>query len=106
MTSNVNIFNRLVGECMVATGLPRADAERAVTRRYPEFAPAPVPARSGMGGGVSAERELDQRARELAARDRISYAQAYVQVLNADSDLYLRYLQQKQSQIEAAARRG
>ena len=104
MSSNLTIFNRLVGECMVATGLPRADAERAVSRRYPEFAPSP--ARSGVGGGVSAERELDQRARELAARDRISYAQAYVQVLNADSDLYLRYLQQKQSQIEAAARRG
>ena len=104
MTSNLNIFNRLVGECMVATGLSRADAERAVARRYPEFAPAP--ARSGVGGGVSAERELDQRARELAARDRISYAQAYVRVLNDDSDLYLRYLQQKQSQIETAARRG
>lgn len=104
MTSNLSTFNRLVGECMVATGLSRADAERAVARRYPEFAPAP--ARSGVGGGVSAERELDQRARELAARDRISYAQAYVQVLNADSDLYLRYLQQKQSQVEAAARRG
>jgi hypothetical protein len=103
MTTNLNTFNRVVEECMVATGLPRAEAERAVRRRYPELSPAPAQTGATAGTG-SAERELDQRARELAARDGVSYAVAYTRVLNADASLYLRYLQEHEAAL--GARRG
>ena len=54
--------------------------------------------------GRSAERELDQRARELAARDRITYAVAYTRVLNSDPRLYVAYL--KEHEAALGARRG
>ena len=102
MTTNQNIFHRLVGEAMTIEGMTRVQAERAVARKYPQFAPAP--AQSVPGSGVSAERELDQRARELASRERVTYAQAYVQVLNGDPALYLEYLREHEAKL--GARRG
>lgn len=102
--TNTIAFDRLVRECMSLTGRSRAEAERAVRRRYPQFAPAP--ALSGSAPGETAERELERRARELAASERISFAVAYTRILNGDPDLYVRYLKQKQAEIEAASRRA
>lgn len=92
----------------------RADARELVKPRHPHLADAEYPggieitssqsrpcATAGTG---SAECELDQRARELAARDRITYAVAYTRMLNADVSLYLRYLQEHEQAL--GARRG
>jgi hypothetical protein len=103
---------------VIASGevLSRADARELVKRRYRHLADAEYPGGIGItssqprsratAGTDSAERELDQRARELAARDRITYAVAYTRVLNADASLYLRYLQEHQAKLDAGARRG
>jgi hypothetical protein len=103
MTTNQLTFSRLVSEAMSFEGMTRAEAERAVARKFPEFAPAPAQTAMAAAGG-SAERELDQRARELAARDRITYAVAYTRVLNSDPSLYLAYL--KEHEAALGARRG
>jgi hypothetical protein len=101
--TNLSTFDRVVRECMATTGLPRAEAERAVRSRYPALSPAPAQT-GATAGTASAERELDQRAHELAERDRITYATAYVRILNADASLYLRYLQEHEAAL--GARRG
>ena len=103
--TNLNTFDRLVRECQAATGLSRAEAERAVRRRYPAL--SPVPAKTGVAaGGGSAEAELNQRARELAAQERITFAQAYVHVLNGDPHLYVAYLKEQEAKLGAGARHG
>lgn len=101
---------------VIASGevVSRADARELVKRRYRHLADAEYPGGIGItssqprpgatAGTASAERELDQRARELAARDRITYAAAYVRILNADASLYLRYLQEHEAAL--GARRG
>lgn len=101
---------------VIASGevVSRADARDLVKRRHPHLADAEYPGSIGItssqprpgatAGTASAERELDQRARELAARDRVSYAVAYTRVLNADASLYLRYLQEHEAAL--GARRG
>jgi hypothetical protein len=90
---------------MIETGLSRAEAERAVRRRYPALSPAPTQGRVATAGG-KAEAKLDRRARELPARERLTYAVAYVRVLNSDARLYLAYLKEQQAKLEAGARRG
>jgi hypothetical protein len=103
-------------DALVATGqyASRYDAGLEVKRRYPHMANVQPPGigsgqvgvvRAAAGGG-SAERELDQRARELAARDRVTYAVAYTRVLNSDPSLYLAYLKEHESKLNAGARRG
>jgi hypothetical protein len=104
MTTNQLTFSRLVSEAMSIEGMTRAEAERAVARKFPQF--APVPPQTGAAAGGSAERELDQRARELAARDRITYAVAYTRVLNSDPSLYLAYLKEHEAKLDSGARRG
>ncbi len=56
--------------------------------------------------GGSAERELEQRAREMSARLGITYAAAYVKALNSGPHLYLAYLQEQEAKLGAGARRG
>lgn len=105
MTSNLNVFHRLISECMTATGLSRADAERAVRSRYPEFAPS-APALSGAETGMGAEAQLNAIAKRIAAERRISFAQGYVEALNSDPNLYLAYLKEQQAKLGGEARRG
>lgn len=101
---NTIAFDRLVRECMVLTGRSRADAERAVRRRYPQFAPAP--ASSGSASGENAEAQLDALAKRIAAERRCTVAQGYVAALNENPELYPAYLKQKRAEIEAASRRA
>lgn len=103
--TNLSTFDRVVRECMATTGMPRAEAERAVRRRYPELSPAPVQTGAAAAGG-NAEADLDQRARELAARDRITYATAYTRILNSDPHLYVAYLREKEAKLGAGAHHG
>lgn len=91
----------------------RPEAADAVRRDRPDLCPKTrgkntmmTMSSSNTGFGGSAERELDQRAREMSARLGITYAAAYVKTLNSDGSLYLRYLKEKAAQVEAAARRG
>ena len=62
---------------------------------------------SSSGGFTgSAERELDQRAREMSARLGVTYAAAYVTALNSDPRLYLAYLKEQEAKLGTGARRG
>jgi len=103
-------------DAVIASGevVSRADARDLVKGRHRHLADAEYPGTIGVTSSQprpaatartgSAERELDQRASELAARDRITYAVAYTRVLNADASLYLRYLQEHEAAL--GARRG
>lgn len=89
----------------------RPEAADAVRRARPDLCPTPrskntMTTISSSTVGGSAEQELDRRARELAARERITFAQAYVRVLNADPSLYVAYLKQHEAKLATGTRRG
>ena len=91
----------------------RPEAADAVRRARPDLCPnqrskntmTTISSGSSSAGG-NAERELEQRAREISARERITFAAAYVKALNSDLSLYLRYLQQQEAKLGTGARRG
>jgi hypothetical protein len=88
----------------------RPEAADAVRRARPDLCPNArnrkiMTTVNGSLGG-STERELEQRARELAMRAGISYALAYTRVLNTDPNLYLRYLREQEARLGGGARRG
>ena len=99
MTNNLCTFNRLVAEAMSIEGMSRSQAERAVARKYPEFAPAP---QSVASGGASAEQQLDAMAKRIAAERRITYAQAYVEALDGNPELYVQYLREHEAALRAS----
>ncbi len=90
----------------------RPEAADAVRRARPDLYPKPKSANSmttiasTTRVGASAERELDQRARELAARSGVTYALAYTRVLHSDPHLYVDYLKEHEAKLAAGARRG
>ncbi len=100
-----NSFDRVVRECMAATGLSRAEAERAVHRRYPGLSPATSQTGAAAGSG-SAEAQLNALAKKIAAERRITFAQAYVEALNGDPHLYLAYLKEQEAKLATGALRG
>lgn len=61
-------------------------------------------ASSCAAGYVDAEAELDRRAKKISAERGISFAQAYVQALNADAGLYELYLRQQLARVEKGQR--
>jgi len=94
----------------------RAEAAEIARRRHPELAAAAAKAPGAMytqtqqssGGGQAVptrygdpERELDSRARRIAAEERVTYAQGYVHALNRDPQLYLDFLRAQQRKLEA-----
>jgi hypothetical protein len=113
-------FVETIDVVMAETGIrSRMDAADEVRRRYPHLRDAKYPGKPGMtmttsaGGqhatasaasGRSAESELDARAKQIAAERRCTFAQAYVEALNSDPTLYLRYLKEQQAKIGPAHR--
>ena len=101
--TNLNTFDRVVRECMADTGLSRAEAVKAVRRRYPALAPAP--AQTGVANvGGNAEAQLSARAKEIMAARRCTFAQAYVEALRESPNLYVQYCQEHEAAL--GARRG
>jgi hypothetical protein len=89
----------------------RPEAADAVRRARPDLCPSPrsrhtMTTISSSSVGGTAERELEQRAREMSARLRITYAAAYVKALNSDPHLYVTYLKEQQAKLGAGARRA
>ena len=91
---------------MVATGRfgGRPEAAAEVRRLRPDLTSANstlrrtafVPAPMSPGTGTGAERELDRLARDLQQRNpRLTFAQAYVETLMANAQLYSRYLSER-----------
>jgi len=99
---------------MADTGIQsRADAAEIARRRYPHLATVQPPGvgsgqaallRAAAGGG-SAEAQLNVTAKRIAAERRITFAQAYVEALNANPALYVAYLREHEAKL-AAGRRG
>jgi hypothetical protein len=89
---------------MVATGRfgGRPEAAAEVRRLRPDLTRPKGNLRStavlamSSGTGTAAERELDRLARELQQRNpRLTFAQAYVETLMANAQLYSRYLSER-----------
>lgn len=115
-------FVETIDVVMAETGIrSRMDAADEVRRRYPHLRNAKYPGKPGItmsassggrstgttAGGGNADAELERRARQYQSEHPgTTFAMAYTKVLNADPDLYLRYLRQKQAEIEAASRRA
>jgi hypothetical protein len=115
-----NEFCDTIDTVMAETGIrSRMDAADEVRRRYPHLRNAKYPGKPGMTmttsagasqsastaiSGGNAETELNARAKRIAAERHCTYAQAYVEALNSDTRLYLRYLKEQQARIEAARR--
>jgi hypothetical protein len=96
--SNLSTFNRLVTEAMSIEGMTRIQAERAVVRKYPAFAPS---TEAGTSAGGSAEAQLNALAKRIASERRIPFAQAYVAALNENPALYVAYLREHETKLGA-----
>jgi hypothetical protein len=92
---------------MVATGRfgGRPEAAAEVRRLRPDLVCQPTPTRhpaiatTRSGGLSNVERELDRLAREHHQRKpQLTFSQAYVEVLMANSALYSRYLGERAAQ--------
>ena len=102
---------------VIASGevMSRADARELVKRRHPHLADAEYPGSigrtssqirsGGFAGSGSAEQQLDALAKRIAAEQRITFAQAYVEALNANPALYVAYLREHEAAL-GAGRRG
>lgn len=111
-------FVETIDTVMAESGIrSRMDAADEVRRRYPHLRNAKYPGKPGMMGtsssggrptgtpmGGSAEAQLNVLAKQMAVERRCTLAQAYVEVLKANPNLYIAYLKQKQAEMEVASR--
>jgi hypothetical protein len=90
-------FYALVDE-YVASGRygGRPEAADAVRRARPDLCPKPATRNPAMMGG-SAEAQLNALAQRIAGERRCTYAQAYVEALNSNPNLYLQYLKEHEA---------
>ena len=99
-----------IDQVMRETGTrSRMDAAEFARRRYPHLANArpdeSSPSYSGAANtGGTAEAQLDALARDLSRQMHITFAKAYVQVLNSNPALYVAYLREHEAAL--GARRG
>jgi hypothetical protein len=96
---------------LMATGRypARHEAMLEAQRRNPHLDPTPPgmkPMRpvmhSGAGAvtsGGNAEQQLNAAAKQIAAARRITFAQAYVEVLNSNPALYVAYLREHEAAL-------
>ncbi len=118
---NEELWNEYCGaidRVIVETGNPsRADAAAIVKQRYPRFRGVLPP---GMAGSApsrpspapgtraeSASAELDRRARlHQQSHPGMTFARAYVAVLNSDARLYVRYLEEHAARLQRESARA
>lgn len=89
----------------------RPEAADAVRREHPDLCPSQR-SKSGMttisnsNTGGSAESQLTVMAKQIMEERRVTFARAYVEALNSDASLYVRYLKEQQAKLAPGDRRG
>ncbi len=82
----------------------RPEAADAVRTLRPDLCPTPA-GRNTPTTGSSAAAQLDRLAKKLASEQGISFAQAYVEVLNQNPRLYEAYLREHLERLGGGASR-